>query len=115
MHVACSYRPTRGLLEGEDTLPVLLHVDDGPPVHRCGVQRHVQFAEMRMAIVGIFAFRIGVVDDQAKSGTAAAERRPLQHFEIAVGIAEGGDRTAPDVLVDADRLASLVVDKINLG
>jgi hypothetical protein len=52
-----------------------------------------------------------MMDKQAKAG-ASRNRRPLQHFEIAVGIAECRDRTAADELIDADRLASLVVDEI---
>jgi hypothetical protein len=62
-------------------------------------------------VVGVFAYRIGMMDKQAKAG-ASRNRRPLQHFEIAVGIAECRDRTAADELIDADRLASLVVDEI---
>jgi hypothetical protein len=38
----------------------------------------------------------------------------LQHLQIAVGIAERGDRSPADVLVDADRLAGLVVDEVDL-
>ena len=67
-----------------------------------------------VAIVGVFAFGVGVMDDQAEA-RAAAHRGPLQHFEIAVGVAERGDRAAADVLVDADRLAGLVVDEVDLG
>jgi hypothetical protein len=33
---------------------------------------------------------------------------------VAVGVAEGEDRAAPDELVDADRLAGLVVDEVDL-
>src|SRR6185295_19367483 len=102
-------------VEGKDALPVLLHVDDRPLVDGRGVERDVEFPEMRLAVVGIFTFRIGMVDDQAEPRATGAERRPLQHFEIAVGVAEGGDRTPANVLVDADRLARLVVDEIDVG
>ena len=68
---------------------------------------------MGLAVVGVFAFRIGMVHDQAEA-RAAAERGLLQHLEIAVGVAERRDRPAADVLVDADRLAGLVVDEIDL-
>ena len=37
---------------------------------------------------------------------------PLQHLQVAVGVAEGGDGPTADVLVDADRLAFLVVDEV---
>src|SRR4051794_38498215 len=88
----------RQLIEGKDALPVVLHVDHGPLVHRCGIQGDVEPSEMRLAIVGIFSHRIGMMDDQAKPHTTGAERRPLQHLEIAVGVAEGSNRSAPDVL-----------------
>jgi hypothetical protein len=67
----------------------------------------------RALIVSIFAFRIGVMDDQAKAD-ATGHGRPLQHFEIALGIAERDDRTATDVFIDEDRLAGPVVDEIQL-
>src|SRR4051812_30915941 len=70
---------------------------------------------MRIAVVGIFALRVGVVDDQAEPRTSGAERGPLQHFEIAVGISERRDWTAADVLVDPDRLSRLVVDEVDVG
>ena len=68
-----------------------------------------------LAVVGIFAHRIGMVNDQAEPYPTGAERCPLQHFEIAVGVTEGGDRTAADVLVDTDRLSGFVVDEIDFG
>ena len=70
---------------------------------------------MRVAVVGIFAHRVGMVHDQAEPHPTSAERRPLQHFEIAVGVAEGGDRTAANMFIDPDRLAGLVVDEIDVG
>ena len=92
MFVARSFVRTFGLVEGKDPLPIVLHINHGPPVHCCGVQRHIEFAEMRMAVVGVFAFRISMMHDQAKARATGAERCPLQHFEIAVGVAEGGNR-----------------------
>src|SRR5208283_5662006 len=71
----------------------------------------VEATEGCVPVVGVFAYRIGMMDKQAKAG-ASRNRRPLQHFEIAVGIAECRDRAAADELIDADRLASLVVDEI---
>ena len=64
-------------------------------------------------VVSIFALGVGVMDDQAEA-RAPAHRRPLQHLEIAVGVAERRNRAAADVLVDADRLAGLVVDEVDL-
>ena len=78
-----------------------------------GVQRLVEAAEVRVAVVGVFAFGVGVVDDQPEAH-AAGHRGPLQHFEVAVGIAEGRDRAAADMFIDADRLAGLVVDEVDL-
>ncbi len=60
---------------------------------RC-IERFVEAAEGRVAIVGVFARGVGVMDDEAKAG-ATGHRRPLQHLQIAVGIAEGRDRAAP--------------------
>src|SRR5829696_2993031 len=40
----------------------------------------------------------------------SAHRRPLQHFEIAIGTAEHGDRAVANVRVAADGLACLVDD-----
>jgi hypothetical protein len=55
-----------------------------------------------------------VVHQQSET-RARARRRPLQHLEIAVRIAEGEYRPPADVLVDADGLAGLVVDEVDLG
>ena len=40
---------------------------------------------------------------------------PLQHLEVAVGVAKGEDRAAADEPVDPDWLAGLVVDEVDLG
>lgn len=69
---------------------------------------------MRLSIVGIFAFGIGVVNDRAEAG-AAADRRPLQHLEIAVRIAERSDRPAADGLIDCNRRAALSSMKLTSG
>src|SRR6476646_9460287 len=70
---------------------------------------------MRMAVVGVFALRVGVMHDQTQAGATCAERRPLQHLEIAVGVTESGNGTTTDMLIDADRLSCFVIDKIDLG
>ena len=56
------------------------------------------------AVVGPLALGVGVVDERPKRAPAAGGR-PLEHLQVAVGVAEGGDRAAADVLLDADRLA----------
>jgi hypothetical protein len=43
------------------------------------------------------------------------QRRPLQHFKIAVGIAEGGDRTAADILMIPTGLPALSSMKLPDG
>src|SRR5262245_63116272 len=40
-------------------------------------------------------------------------RGVLEHLQVAVGIAEGGERPAADDLLDVDRLAFLVVDEVD--
>ena len=54
------------------------------------------------------------MDDQAEPA-ARARGRPAEHLVVAVGVAEGHDRPAADVPLDAHRLARPVVDEIDLG
>ena len=54
------------------------------------------------------------MDDQAEA-RPGARRGPLQHLQVAVGVAEGDDRAAADEPVDADGLAGAVVDELDLG
>ena len=68
------------------------------------VERLVELADVRLAVVGPLALGVGVVDEEAEA-RAAAGGGPLQHLQVAVGVAEGGDRAAADVRLDADRLA----------
>ena len=39
--------------------------------------------------------------------------RPLEHLQVAIGVAKGHERAATDELVDGDGLACLVVDKVD--
>jgi hypothetical protein len=41
--------------------------------------------------------------------------RPLQHLQVAVGVAKRGQRSPTELLVDRNRLALLVVEEIELG
>src|SRR5580658_1528859 len=82
------------LTEGEDAVPVVLHVGDDPFIDCCGIEGFVEATEGCVPVVGVFAYRIGMMDKQAEAG-ASRDRRPLQHFEIAVGIAECRDRARP--------------------
>src|SRR5215207_11054025 len=101
------------LLERKDALPVSLHIHHGPVIQGSGVQRLAESAKVRFAIICVFTFGVSVMNENAKA-YSTAHGRPLQHFEVAIRVAKGGDRTAADVLVDADRLASLVIDEIHL-
>src|SRR5215471_14045138 len=87
------------LLERKYHLPVALHVDNRPMIGWREVERHVEAAEMRLPIVGVFAFGIGMMDEHAEP--------------IAVGIAEGSNRAATDVLIDSNRFPGLVVNEID--
>src|SRR5690349_3502751 len=68
-------RPSIGarLRAGEDALPVVLHVDHRPLVCRRGIQRLVELADVGFAVVGVFAFRVGVMHDQAEARASARE------------------------------------------
>jgi hypothetical protein len=52
-------------LEWKDDLPISLHIDHCPFVYGRGAQCDVEAAEMRLPVVGIFAFGVGVMDDHA--------------------------------------------------
>ena len=69
---------------------------------------------MRAPVIRPLAIGIGVVHIQ-REAPAFAGRSPLQHLQVAIGIAESGDRTAADMLVDGHRLALLVIDEIEFG
>ena len=64
------------ILEGENAFPVVLPVHHGPFVERRGIEGLVEATEGRFSIVGIFAFRVGVMNDGAEAH-AATDRRPL--------------------------------------
>ena len=53
--------------------------------------------------------------DQAHEAQPLAGRGPFQHLLVAVGIAEGEDRMAPDDAIDGLRLARTVIDEEHLG
>lgn len=52
------------------------------------------------------------MDDDAQPCSRSG-RRPLEHLEIAVGIAERRNWPPTDHLVDADRLASTIVNMVD--
>src|SRR5690606_30443774 len=105
--------PASFLILRKDRLPVVLHGDDDPAFRPGGIQRLVEPADVAVAVVGELALGVVVVHDQPQASAIGA-RGPLQHLQIAVGVAEGRDRPAADELVDRDRLAGAVVEKIHL-
>lgn len=52
-----------------------------------------------------------MVDVEAEA-RAAAGGRPLEHLQVAIGVAECGNGAAADVLLDGDGLAVLVVEEM---
>ena len=52
------------LVKGKYFLPVLLHVDNDPAIVSRLIESLVQRADMALAVVGIFAVRIGVVNEE---------------------------------------------------
>lgn len=99
------------LFKWENYPPIIPHVNDGPSAPRPFVEAMIELADMGVTIVGPLAVVIGMVHDKAKTQTRAGSC-PLQHFEIAVGIAACHDRSAANMLVDTDRLAGLIVDEV---
>ncbi len=97
-----------------DRPPVVVHVDDGPSPFGGLIERPVEPADVRLAVVRPLAVGVGVVDDEPEPSSRPGGG-PLQHLEIAVGIAESRDGSAADELVNTDGLAGLVVDEVELG
>ena len=59
------------LLKRKDALPVVLHIHDGPFIHCCSVQGFVETTEGGVPVIGVFAFRVGVMNNQAKAAATA--------------------------------------------
>src|SRR5271169_4470763 len=68
-----------------DPIPILLHVHNSPTPRLGFSQSLVQVAERR-PLISIFADGIGVVNEQSKARLRASGS-PLQHRQIAVGVA----------------------------
>lgn len=82
-----------------DRIPISLHVCDRPTTRPRLVQRFVETPDVRISIVGPFTVSVSMMNDRAKS-TALTGSGPLQHLEVAVGIAKCGDWPAADELVN---------------
>jgi len=70
-HRAVFHPITGANFRKENAFPVVLPVHHGPFVERRGIEGLVEATEGRFSIVGIFAFRVGVMDDQTKAHSAA--------------------------------------------
>ena len=93
----------------EDRGPVALHVDDGPAPCSRLVEGLVELSDVRVSVVVPLPLGIGMADQHAQPRSTAG-RGPLQHLQVAIGVAESGQGSAADVQLDVDRLALLVVD-----
>jgi hypothetical protein len=89
-----------------DRLPVVFHARNGPASGFCFVEALVELADVGLAVIGSFALGSGVMDGEAESWAAACGGS-LQHLEVAIGVAEGGNRASADMTLDAHRLALL--------
>jgi hypothetical protein len=92
---------------------IVLHVHDNPALRPGFVESFVETANVRITVVGPFALGIGVMDVETEA-RARASSGPLEHLQVAVRIAEGGDGAAANMHVDANGLARLVVNEVQL-
>src|SRR6185295_2132714 len=88
--------------------------DHRPPARLRGLQAFIEPADTRGAVVGPLAIGVGMVYVETEA-RARAGRRPLEHLQVAVRVAEGRDRPSPDGGLDADGLPRPVVDEVDLG
>src|SRR5262245_7564171 len=72
---------------------------------------HQFAAAFRVIVVRVLTLGIGVMHDQAEAWSRVSDRGVFQHCLVTVTVAEAGDRTAADELVDTDGLSLLVVHK----
>jgi hypothetical protein len=64
-----------------------------------------------MIVIRVLAFGIGMMDDQAKTRPRVLNRGVFQHRLVAITVTKASNWPPTNELVDADRLAVLVVDK----
>src|SRR5262245_42322476 len=94
--------------------PVVLHADDRPALGQRLVPALAERLQLVGAIVCVLARRIVVMNEEREAWTTAVPR-PLQHLQVAIGVAERGNRPTADPALNADRLAFFVVDEIHFG
>ena len=94
----------------EDRPPIVLHANYCPAALWSFRQGFDQLAAtLRVCVIGVFAHRVGVMDDQTKTCTGIPDGRVFEHFLVAIAVTESHHRTASNDLMDSDRLAGLVV------
>src|SRR5215510_6933645 len=96
-----------------DDVPVVLHAHDSPPLRHGFIPTFAELLQLVGTVIGVFARRVVMVNEHRETRSASG-RCPLEHLQIAVGIAKGRNRTAADAALNADRLTFLVVDQIDL-
>src|SRR4029078_1407329 len=105
----------RRFFRWEDRLPIILHVDHWPFFGRGLCKQGVaEGAHFGIGAISIFVRCIGVMH-QPHEAQALAERSPFQPFLVAIGVAKGKDRLAPDDAIDGFRLARPVINEEHLG
>src|SRR5438552_4483527 len=93
--------------------PVVLHADDGPAFGVGFIERLVESADIRLAVVSPFAFGVCVMNETHKTW-AVSRSRPFEHLLVAIRIAKGEDGSAADERVDPFRFARPVIDEQKL-
>ena len=66
---------------------------------------------MRITAIRPFTLSIGVMHQKYESPPFSGGS-PLEHLQIAIGVAEGCNWATADVRVDTDRFALFVVNKV---
>jgi hypothetical protein len=97
----------------EDLIPVRGHVHHDPAAFAGLVERPIESPDVGVSVVGPLPFGVGVVHDHGEA-RPVARGGPLEHLQVAVGVAERENRASADVALDADGLAGLVVDEVDL-
>ena len=99
-------------LGSKDGIPVPFHVHDKPAAPGGLLESFDKLAgAIRLGVIGIFPFTIGMVDDEAETRARVVNRGVLQHRMVAVTVPATYHRSPADELMNAHRLSLLVVDE----
>src|ERR1700722_4328749 len=93
--------------------PIVLHIDNYPTFSIGLIKCFVELPDRWASIIGPFSRFVVVVDEQ-REARRLSSGRPLQHLQVAVGIAKRRDRPAANMLLDGRRFFDVVVNDINL-